>query len=62
MRTINNSLAFSTLATEVHNVNTWGSPNIKMHGKLYHKIAYNVPQPGVSPKGSEIYFYDSAFQ
>ena len=59
IRRINNAFAFTSMGCddEIVQKNGW-TPNVKIQGKIYHRISAFQPEPGQQPNFGQIYFYD----
>ena len=59
IRRFNNAFAFTSMGcdNEVIQKNGW-TPNVKIQGKIYHRLGAFQAEPGQQPKFSQIYFFD----
>ena len=59
IRRFNNAFAFTSMGCddEIVQKNGW-TPNVKIQGKIYHRISAFQPESGQQPKFGQIYFYD----
>ena len=61
IRRFNNAFAFTSMGcdNEVIQKNGW-TPNVRIQGKIYHRIGAFNAEPGQQPKFSQIYFHDQS--
>ena len=58
-RKYNNALACASIGIDDEIVQKYGwSPNVKIHGKIYHRQGSLVPEKGQKPKFAQIIVYD----
>ena len=61
IRRFNNAFAFTSMGCDNQVIQKDGwTPNIRIQGKIYHRIGSFEPEPGQQPKFSQIYFFDQS--
>ena len=59
IRKYNNALACASIGIDEEIVQAYGwSPNVSIHGRIYHRVGPLVPEAGEKPKFAQIIVWD----